>query len=251
MRYCATILAAVLLCRCLKPLVTFKREPEIWAWLDMADGSKHALTHWENVVGRSKSSDVRLDYPSVSRNHAVFTRYDDGSWTVTDADSKGGVFVNGAPVQICALEPDDGINIGGMDMMQTPISHKQEQLQAQLRAKAGTGFDSVANLLLLTILQCLICLGFLLGGNENYFDSILQGFAGIVLTQWVLLIFYGIIRRTSFELETVAFFLCTLGMAVIAAVKPAETVKQLLAMMLGVLVYLIVGWSLRDWERAK
>lgn len=251
LRYCAPILAAVLLCRCLKPLVTFKREPEIWAWLDMADGSKHALTHWENVVGRSKSSDIRLDYPSVSRNHAVFTRYDDGSWTVTDADSKGGVFVNGAPVQICALEPDDVINIGGMDMMLTPISHKQEQLQAQLRAKAGTGFDSVANLLLLTILQCLICLGFLLGGNENYFDSILQGFAGIVLTQWVLLIFYGIIRRTSFELETVAFFLCTLGMAVIAAVKPAETVKQLLAMMLGVLVYLIVGWSLRDLERAK
>ena len=90
-----------------------------------------------------------------------------------------------------------------------------------------------------------------MGGDENHFDTILQGFAGIVLTQWVLLIFYGIIRRTSFELETVAFFLCTLGMAVIASVKPAETVKQLLAMMLGVLVYLIVGWSLRDLERAK
>ena len=117
LRYCAPVLAAVLLWRCLKPLVTFKREPEIWAWLDLADGSKHALTHWENVVGRSKSSDVRLDYPSVSRNHAVFTRYDDGSWTVTDADSKGGVLVNGTPVQICALEPEDVINIGGMDMM--------------------------------------------------------------------------------------------------------------------------------------
>lgn len=251
LRYAAPFLAVILLLRCIKPLLTFKREPEVWAWLEMADGSKHPLTHWENVIGRSRSSDIRLNFPSVSRNHAVFTRYDDGSWTVTDADSKGGVLVNGSPVQICALEPEDVIQIGGMDMILTPISHKQEQQQAQLRAKAGTGLDSIANLLILTILQAFICLGFMLGGNEDYFDAFLQGFGGIVAAQWLLLAFYGIIRRTSFELETVAFFLCSLGMAVIATVKPADMVKQLLAMGLGIGTYLLVGWSLRDLGRAK
>ena len=111
LRYVAPALALILLWRCLKPLMFFKREPEIWAWLFLENGTKHALTHWENVVGRSKSSDVCIDLSTISRNHAVLTRYDDGSWTIADANSKGGVFVNGSQVQICALEEDDLISI--------------------------------------------------------------------------------------------------------------------------------------------
>jgi len=251
LRYVAPALALILLWRCLKPLMFFKREPEIWAWLFLENGTKHALTHWENVVGRSKSSDVCIDLSTISRNHAVLTRYDDGSWTIADANSKGGVFVNGSQVQICALEEDDLISIGGLNMTLKPISHKQERLMAQLRAREGSGLDSVANLLLLSIFQCLCCLGFLLGGQMEAYGHVLRGFGGILACQWVLLAFYGIIRRSSFELETVAFFLCTLGMAVICAVKPTETVKQIISLGLGVLTYLVVGWSLRDLERAK
>ena len=79
LRYIAPALAFLLLWRCLKPLMFFKREPEIWAWLCLENGTKYALTHWENVIGRSKSSDVHIDLSTVSRNHAVLTRYDDGS----------------------------------------------------------------------------------------------------------------------------------------------------------------------------
>ena len=251
LRYAAPILAFILLWRCLKPLLSFKREPEIWAWLHMADGTDHALTHWENVIGRSKSSDVRINFPTVSHNHAVLTRYDDGSWTVTDANSKSGVLVNGQRVQICALEEDDVINIGGLDMTLAPITKRQESMQAQLRTKGASGFDSVANLLLLTIFQCLCCLAFLLGGNPDHYTPIIQGFGGIMACQWVLFIFYAVIRRSAFEVETVAFFLCTMGMAALSAIKPAETSKQLFAMILGILVFLIVGWSMRDLERAK
>ena len=251
LRYGAPALAFILLWRCLKPLLSFKREPEIWAWLHMADGTKAALTHWENVIGRSKSSDVRIDFPTISRNHAVLTRYDDGSWTVADANSKSGVLVNGQRVQICALEEDDVINIGGLDMTLAPITKRQESLQAQLRTKGASGFDSVANLLLLTIFQCLCCLGFLLGGNPDHYTSVIQGFGGILVAQWALFIFYAIIRRSAFEVETVAFFLCTMGMAALSAIKPGETGKQLFAMYLGILVFLVVGWSMRDLERAK
>ena len=250
LRYAAPVIAIVLLWRCLHPLLTFKREPEIWAWLVMKDGSKFALTHWENVVGRSKASDVCIDSPAVSRNHAVLTRYDDGSWTVTDTNSKNGVLVNGQPVSICALEEEDEISIGGVQMRLVPITERQEKLQAQLRTRAG-GVDSVANLLILTVFQCLCCLGFLLGGDGTHMMSIVSGFGGILLCQWLLLIFYGLIRRSSFELETVAFFLCTMGMAVLCSIKPGETTKQLFALVLGIGVYLAVGWSLRDLERAK
>ena len=251
LRYIAPVLAAVLLWRCLKPLVAFRREPEIWGWLECGDGSRFALTHWENIIGRSPSSDVFIDFPTISRNHAVLTRYDDGSWTVTDTASKSGVLVNGAPVDIYALQPGDVINIGGLDMTLVPTTEKQERLQAKLRTRAGSVLGNVANLMLLTLFQILVCLAFLVTDSGTYLTNIFWGFGGIILCQWALMIFYLSIHRRSFEVETVAFFLCTLGMAVIATVIPKDTIKQLAAMVLGIFLFLAVGWSLRDLERAK
>ncbi len=249
-RYLAPGLALVLLLRCLWPLLTFRREPEIWAWLCLEDGRRLPVTHWENVIGRHKRSDLVIDFPTVSRSHAVLTRYDDGSWTVRDTDSKGGVLVNGEGVTICALSPEDVICIGGVNMTLQPISRKQEKRLAQLRTKASGVPDSFANLMLLTVFQLLTAIAFLLQGGEHA-GGVALGFGGIVVCQWLLLTFYVLIRRTAFELETVAFFLCTMGMAAIATYRPQEAGKQLIALVLGILVFLAVGWSLRDLERAK
>jgi len=251
LRLAVPVLAALLLLRCGMPLLTFRREPEIWAWLNMADGTQIPLTHWENVIGRSKSCDVTIAYPAVSRNHAVITRYDDGSWTVSDVGSKAGTFVNDRQIQICALTTRDRINIGGVEMQLQPITARQEQRQAELRTKAASGWDTVTNLMLLTIIQCLMLLGFLVKAAPENLLSIIQGFVGIAACQWLLYIFYAIIRRKSFEVETMAFFLSTMGMAALASVRPDETVKQLISLILGVVVFLFLGWSLRDLERAK
>ena len=251
LRLAMPVLAAFLLLRCCLPLLTFRREPEIWAWLNMSDGSQVPITHWENVIGRSKSCDVSINLSTVSRNHAVLTRYDDGSWTISDVGSKAGTFVNDRPIEICALRSTDRINIGGVEMHLQPITARQEVRQAELRTKAASGWDTLTNLLLLTLLQCMMFLGFLLKGSQQDMLSILQGFGGIVLCQWLLYLFYCIIRRSSFEVETIAFFLCTMGMAAIATVRPGEAVKQLAAMILGVVTFLILGWSLRDLERGK
>ena len=45
LRFLAPILAGLLLIRCLKPLLTFRREPEIWAWLCLEGGRKLPVTH--------------------------------------------------------------------------------------------------------------------------------------------------------------------------------------------------------------
>ena len=251
LRYVVPALTFLLLLRCVWPLLTFRREPEIWAWLNLTDGTQIPITHWENVIGRSKSCDVTIDFSTISRNHAVLTRYDDGSWTLLDIGSKTGTFVNDRPIQICALKPRDRISIGGVEMQLQPITQRQELRQAELRTKAASGWDSVTNLMLLTILQCLMTLGFLLKGESADFPNMLRGFGGILVSQWVLYIFYCLIHRKSFEVETIAFFLCTMGMAAIATVKPGEAVKQLYAMILGIVTFLFLGWSLRDLERAK
>ena len=250
-RYLVPILAGLLLLRCVLPLLTFRREPEIWAWLVLPDGRRLPITHWESVIGRSKRSDVVLDLSTVSRTHAVLTRYDDGSWTVADAGSQSGVRVNGKRVRIRPVEMDDVISIGGIDMTLLPISRRQEIKLAQLRSKPGRPFASIANALLLTAIQCLVCLGYLLTGDPETSLTVLTGFAGLAVCQWMLLCFYLFIRKPAFELECIAFFLCTMGMAAIAAVKPGEAVKQVIALVMGLALFLAVGWSLRDLERAK
>ena len=250
-RYAAPILACVLLLRCVYPLLSFRREPEIWAWLHLAGNRKLPVTHWDNVIGRSKHSDIVIDFPTVSRSHCVLNHISKGGWVIVDTDSKDGVYVNGNRVPTCAVNAEDIISVGGVEMRLKPITAEQERQLSQLRTKASSVLSSIANVFLLTIFQLLCCMAFLLGGNEQYIGDVLFGFAGIVFSQWMLLVFYCGLQRTSFEIETIAFFLCTLGMAGIATVTPGEAVKQMISMMMGIFLFLVIGWSLRSLETAK
>ena len=250
-RYIAPILAALILLRAVLPLLRFRREPEIWAWLCLSDGKKIPITHWENVIGRDKNSDVVINLGTISRRQAVLTRYDDGSWSVSDINNSGGVLVNGKAVSVRALKKNDVITMGGMEMTLQPISASQEKRLSQIRTKASSFGSSISNVILLSLFQILTCVGFLMAGDARYTMSYLWGFGGILACQWVLFLFYMVIRRPAFEVETVAFFLCTMGIAAICTVVPAEATKQLISMILGVGIFLVVGWALRDLERAK
>ena len=251
MRWIAPILAFLIIARCMLPLLAFRRDPEIWGWLCLRDGKKLPITHWENVIGRSKRSDIVIDHPAIAPTHAVLTRYDDGSWCITSTDTAGNIRVNGKAVDICALEPEDTLSIGGIEMTIKPISKLQEKRLAQLRARGSTVAGSLTNVVLLSVFQFLSMVAFLLGSDPAIAGSVLIGFGGIAICQWALLLFYFFIQRTSFELETVAFFLCTMGMSAIMSVVPGEALKQLVALVLGLAAFLLIGWCLRDLERAK
>ena len=43
-RYVIPILALWILVHCAKPLISFRREPELWAWLKFGDGTPVAVT---------------------------------------------------------------------------------------------------------------------------------------------------------------------------------------------------------------
>ena len=250
LRYVAPSIAFFLLLRCALPLLTFRRKPEIWGWLIRTDGQKLPITHWENLIGRSRRCDVIIPLPSVSRNHCVLCRYDDGSWSITDANSHNGIRVNGEEVFTQELLEGDLLEIGEECLRFLPASGAQEQTLASLRPAASSMTSSFANLLLLTAFQALCCVGYLLAGTTRPQDVIL-GWGGIMVLQWSLLIFNFVIRRPAFEAETLAFLLCSMGMAVISSVAPQESIKQLIAITLGVGLFLVLGWSLRDLERAK
>lgn len=250
LRYLFPVLALIILGRCARSLLLFHKEPEIWAWLAAPNGDRLPVTHWETLLGRAKNCDVVLDYPTISRSHAVLTRYDDGSWTISDVGSKGGIQVNGQTTSMEVVSFGDKISLGGVEFTLVPITKEQEVIQASVRTRAGDVIRPAFTLILLSLFQILAALNLALHDTEAA-STITTGFAVLMAMEWVYFIFMRILRRTGFEVETIAFFLCTLGLAVIASDTPAEMTKQLFCIGAGLVVFLFLCWSLRDLERAK
>ena len=247
--YLFPVLALGILIRCAVSLLTFRPEPEVWAWLTTPDGAHIPVTHWESLIGRGAGCDVQLGYPTVSRTHAVLTRYDDGSWTISDAHSKSGVFVNGRQTALSALRFGDVITMGGVNFTLIPLTKEHERIQAGTRTRAGHAVHQVPTLLLLTLFQLLTAIQLILGGCDPALE--LTAFGGLIGLEWALYLALRAFRRTGFEAETLAFFLCTMGLAVVSSSAPESLIKELLAIVAGVCVFLVVCWSLRDLERAK
>jgi hypothetical protein len=79
-----------------------------------ADGRTRVLelsAGWSRI-GRSRSADIRLDDPTVSRRHAVVVQTPDGELRVLDDRSMNGIRVNGEPVDWSPLEDGDELQIG-------------------------------------------------------------------------------------------------------------------------------------------
>ena len=74
-------------------------------------GSRYLLDEDEVTVGRDPRADILLDDSTVSRQHAVFRR-ENGAYTVIDAGSLNGTYVNRQRVDKATLKNGDEIMIG-------------------------------------------------------------------------------------------------------------------------------------------
>ena len=63
-------------------------------------------------IGRSRSADIRLDDPTVSRRHAVIVQTPEGELRVLDDRSMNGILVNGEPVDWSPLSDGDELQVG-------------------------------------------------------------------------------------------------------------------------------------------
>ena len=68
---------------------------------------------------------------------------------------------------------------------------------------------------------------------------------------WLYALALRLCRRVGFEMETIAFFLSTLSLSVTASSAPGSLYKQLLAIILGLFLFLTLGLFLRDLERVQ
>ena len=74
-------------------------------------GSRYLLDEDEVTVGRDPRADILLDDSTVSRQHAVFRR-ENGAYTVIDAGSLNGTYVNRQRVDKATLKNGDEIMFG-------------------------------------------------------------------------------------------------------------------------------------------
>ena len=243
-------LALLIVIRSARSLLGFRREPEVWAWLRLATGELLPVTHWENLLGRKKSADIVLDFATVSKNHAVLTKLDDGGWTVTDIGAKGRVEVNGNQVLSGRVNYGDTLSLGGLEMVLEPVSQEEARLQADSRTKAGKGNSPGLTLVLLTVFQLLVVLE-LAFNREGDRVTIMTAYGILIGIQWLMFIAQKIIKRSGFEIETIAFFLISIDLGVCASANVGEMYKQLIAMGIGIVIFLVLGFCLRDLDRAK
>ncbi len=75
-------------------------------------GSRYALDAEVISAGRHPDSDIFLDDITVSRRHAEFRRTDDGGYSVCDAGSLNGTYLNRERIEVAPLANGDEVQIG-------------------------------------------------------------------------------------------------------------------------------------------
>ena len=249
-KFVLILLSLAILLRCLRSMLRERYEPETWAYI-RAGRETLPVNHWENIIGCSRSADVRVEKPGVRRTHAVLTRNDSGQWRVYDVVGRGGVWVNGTKVAPKGEQIFDGdvINLNGSTVRFQDIpQEKRIRLEAS-RTTAGKRFSPAVTLLELTLFQIFLLLQHAIFAAPEHLPAISLGFVALIMLQWSCFNAMRIMGRSGFEVETLAFYLTTLGMSVAATSTPGDMYKQILLTVAAVTLFLLNGWWLRGLKR--
>ena len=249
-KYVLILLSIAMIVRCIRSMLSEHYEPETWGYLRHGEDT-FTLTHWENIIGRSINADVRLVDAGVSRVHAVLRRGNMGRWRVYDIFSKGGVWIKTAKAGPAGLpvQTGDVINVGGQKLRFREVTpDKQEKLEKK-RTAAGHGVSPAGTLLELTVFELFLLGQHAMSAKPEHVKAIAVAFVALIALQWACYFAMRVVERSGFEIETLAFYLTSLGMSVAASSVPNDMLKQLIITIMAVVLFAIMGWWLRDLER--
>lgn len=283
-RWVFVILAIYILVRSIKSLLQTKNPAEVWGYMNLKtvkldeagtpigiDETSVPITHWENVIGRGSSCDISVEDPTLSRNHGILMRDTDGEWTYRDLGSKNGTYINDEEISSArgvrrskgkkndttnmgeeiGLEYGDVVRVGMTEMILLPISIEEKNNNIAMRRSDTKVMSAGPSLAALTLFQLLTIfqLGFALGSER--LPQIFIAIGGLMVVMWLYVAVMRSLGNTAFEMETIAFFLSTLSLAVVGSSAPESMLKQFISAALGVGVLVIMCIILRKLERAK
>lgn len=254
-RWIFVVLAAYILLIAIVSLLTTRATPEIWGYFMVEEGGgSFPITHWENVIGRSKSADLNIPLSTVSNNHAILSRYDAERWTLKDLGSKNGSVVNGRqldPAKRYLIEPGDEIVTGDVYSTVTPPSLEETHNNEVMRRMDKEPVAPWKILLAITLFQAMTIVQLVLGMGDEITVSAVLSIVILSVVMWAYVAFFKTMGRKGFEMEMIAFFMSTINLAVTTSFDPTNTLKELIAILLGVGLMIFMCVYLRDLERTR
>ena len=253
-RFVLPALAFIIVTRSIRMLLQRRDNAEIWGYLSLPNGSRIELKHWENVIGRAKTSDVFMQYPTLSRSHAAIMRDAKGNWKIYDAESKTGIIINNKKVEGDEGTPivnGDVIDLGGVKMVF--ILDEESIVKSDMinRVQSYMNFNPVTTLFYLTLFQLLLGLQLCISKGEQLSLVLPVTFLGLIVLMWLSYAISRQLRKANFEIEILAFFLTTIGFSVVATGSQSDLMRQLFLVTLGVAMFFTLSWFLRDLNRVQ
>ncbi len=105
-------------------------------------------------------------------------------------------------------------------------------------------------LFLMTIFQLVCMLQIYINGTQASNVTLFTVYGVYIAAEWVYFIVFGLfLRRKSFEVELIAFFLTGIGLTLTTSVYPDKAFTQLAAVLMGIIVFIVMLWILSDTKR--
>lgn len=216
---------------------------------DAATGAHFPVLYWENSIGRSRSCDIQIPDNSVSRDHAVLMRREEG-WFVCDTGSHAGTRVRNKQItEPTLVQIGDKIRMGS-----TTLTLRNASDVPQKKRSMFTGFSKEAAspfklMLVVTLVQMSLTLQLMIGTGEFRLYPAAP-FVILFTASWVLYFFSRrILKRVSFEIETVGLLLSSIGILLLSG-EGLDTVKmQIAAFDIGIVLFCFLVWFMSDLER--
>ena len=240
LRWIFVILSVLIVFECIYSLLSSKHTPEILGYFNIIEGEKIPITHWENIIGRSKSSDIRIQSDSISNTHALLIKKEKG-WFIKDLNSNNGTYINGKSIKTSNITEEDDIRLG--ETIATIIPENQN-----LTFKNPISQKKIA--LQITIFQILTIIQLLIGTNLKLISLLPIVLLSIIM--WTYIIKSSNNNKLAgFEMELMAFYLTTLNLAIVASSDPSRLKTEFIAIVMGIALMIFMCYYMKDIKRTQ
>ena len=241
------LLCLIILISCFKSMKNRVRGKSTLIILQNAQTKQEfPVFYWENSLGRSKNCDIVIDDTAISRDHAVLFRRKEG-WFVSDTHSKSGVFVNGQKIKNkVKINLNDTISLGSTTLTLKKASDSREISSFSETQSKVHPLKPARKLFLVTLFLIIACAQPIIEDPTVNFDSVAPILSFILLSWTFFFVSTVIIKRCTFELETLAIFLSGIGLTLISYANPDDAFLQLAAIAIGMILFCFIIWFIKN-----
>lgn len=254
LRWIFVVLAVYILLRAILSLLRSRTTPEIWGYFLVENGENMPITHWENVIGRTKSCDLIVPLKLVSKNQAILTKLSDGKWMIKDLYSKNGTYVNGyllEPGRHYAINFGDDITVGGVRCTLAAPSLEEAANNNMMRSDDREPVEPWKILVAISAFQLLTVVQLIISMGKELTTFSLLSIPLLCVTMWAYVATFKALGRKGFEMEMIAFFMSTICLAVTISARPEDAFKQLISVWIGIGLMIFMCLFMRNLERTK